>query len=248
MYFRYFRQISFHIQKPFFKGVGMHGKVSFIAVIWVFLLFSFISGQVKLISADSLKALINDCRFESDYILIDVRDNSEVATGIIASDYAKPYHMSWNTKVLENNYTKLPQNLPIYIYCRSGVRSQQAANFLISQGFSDVYSMTGGIISYTGDLHDSSELIILNSLPQPSFSEGNCPTALKRTPLVRNQSIHDSRLSYFTLQGRMVGQPVQSRSSQVYILRKSKGNVTSRILGILSAYPGSLILYGQQRR
>ncbi|MCJ7735069.1 MAG: rhodanese-like domain-containing protein [Anaerolineales bacterium] len=40
---------------------------------------------------------------------------------------------------------ELPDDDPILIYCRSGNRSLQAQNTLAEIGFSDLYSMDGGI-------------------------------------------------------------------------------------------------------
>lgn len=40
---------------------------------------------------------------------------------------------------------ELPDDEPILIYCRSGNRSLQAQNTLAEIGFSDLYSMDGGI-------------------------------------------------------------------------------------------------------
>jgi len=41
----------------------------------------------------------------------------------------------------------LDKNNPIIVYCRSGVRSNRAANILIENGFSEVYDM-GGILDW----------------------------------------------------------------------------------------------------
>jgi rhodanese-related sulfurtransferase len=46
---------------------------------------------------------------------------------------------------LESSYSSIPQDQDIVIYCRSGNRSAEAAKFLISQGYTNVSSMEGGI-------------------------------------------------------------------------------------------------------
>ncbi|MBN1575225.1 MAG: rhodanese-like domain-containing protein [Chitinispirillaceae bacterium] len=211
----------------------MRLKLLYASAMGVLITFSLISGQVKTISPDALKTMINDCTIESDYLLLDVRDNSEVRAGIIASDYCKPYHMSLNSGVLEDNYTKLPKEIPIYIYCRSGNRSQQAATFLSSNGFSEVYSMTGGISSYKDSLHDSSEFKTWSiTLLDPSFFEGHCPTALNKSPAVRNTPYVNSRYRILTLQGRLVKQPLHRQSGQVFILERIEGENKGKIKGM----------------
>lgn len=37
---------------------------------------------------------------------------------------------------------------PIFLHCRSGVRSMQAANELLKLGYENVYSVTGGILAW----------------------------------------------------------------------------------------------------
>ncbi len=210
----------------------------------IVLLFSItlISGQVTAISPGELKTLINDCTTKSDYILLDVRDNSEVKDGIIASDYCKPYHMSWNSGVLKASYASLPKEMPIYVYCKSGNRSGQAAKFLSDSGYTKVFSMTGGISSYTGTLHDSTEFKALTKLPEPSFFKEKCQTAMSRIPALRSAPVPDSRRQCFTLQGRLVTQlspqhtstslGASQRIAPVYILERIGDENGGKINGL----------------
>lgn len=46
---------------------------------------------------------------------------------------------------LEDRAGELPRDLELVVYCRSGDRSAQAARILMDAGFSDVYSMDGGL-------------------------------------------------------------------------------------------------------
>ena len=46
---------------------------------------------------------------------------------------------------LEDRAGELPGDLELVVYCRSGDRSAQAARILMEAGFSDVYSMDGGL-------------------------------------------------------------------------------------------------------
>ncbi|MEA3225171.1 MAG: rhodanese-like domain-containing protein [Planctomycetota bacterium] len=52
---------------------------------------------------------------------------------------------SWNSGVLQAKYEELPVDSPILVVCRSGGRSNRAAEFLDSKGFSEVYDMLGGM-------------------------------------------------------------------------------------------------------
>lgn len=46
---------------------------------------------------------------------------------------------------LANRVNELPQGLELVVYCRSGNRSAQAVRVLLEAGFTDVYSMDGGL-------------------------------------------------------------------------------------------------------
>lgn len=46
---------------------------------------------------------------------------------------------------LANRVDELPQDLELVVYCRSGNRSGEAARILLEAGFTDVYSMQGGL-------------------------------------------------------------------------------------------------------
>ena len=46
---------------------------------------------------------------------------------------------------LEERVNELPKDLELVVYCRSGNRSVQAARILLEAGFSDVYSLDGGL-------------------------------------------------------------------------------------------------------
>jgi sulfur-carrier protein adenylyltransferase/sulfurtransferase len=49
---------------------------------------------------------------------------------------------------LEDRFSELDKNKLIVVYCRSGGRSYEAMRFLINQGFSSVYNLTGGILEW----------------------------------------------------------------------------------------------------
>jgi len=40
---------------------------------------------------------------------------------------------------------EVPRDRPVLVYCAVGSRSSQVANYLVSQGYPEVYNLTGGI-------------------------------------------------------------------------------------------------------
>ena len=79
--------------------------------------------------------------------IVDVREESEYCD----STYSPPGHipdavnMPWYSGGLEEGYSELPGDEDIVIVCRSGNRSNQAANFLDGLGFTRVFDMLGGM-------------------------------------------------------------------------------------------------------
>ena len=88
-------------------------------------------------------------RMESDenYILLDVRRADEFEAGHIPGAVNLP-----NEEIGTEEIPSLPdKEQTIYIYCRSGNRSKQAADKLLALGYTNLIEF-GGIIDYTGEL------------------------------------------------------------------------------------------------
>ncbi|MCO6498077.1 MAG: rhodanese-like domain-containing protein [Chitinophagaceae bacterium] len=75
--------------------------------------------------------------------LIDVRTVQEYNEGHLKG--ATNYNVLDST--LQKNMDKLNKKKPVYVYCRSGVRSMRAAEALKKEGFK-VFNMDGGITSW----------------------------------------------------------------------------------------------------
>ncbi|SDC91050.1 Rhodanese-related sulfurtransferase [Algoriphagus faecimaris] len=90
---------------------------------------------------------LNSKDFQSKFqtgkgILLDVRTPAEINQGILSKDATviDIYSSDFAKRVLE-----LPKDEEIYIYCSAGVRSEQAANFLIENGYTQVFHLRGGL-------------------------------------------------------------------------------------------------------
>ena len=77
--------------------------------------------------------------------LIDVRTKEEYATGYI------PEALNIPLDALSGNLSQLNKEMPVFLYCRSGNRSMQAAQILEEAGFQMIINI-GGINDYTGEL------------------------------------------------------------------------------------------------
>ena len=84
---------------------------------------------------------------DKNYIILDVRRADEYANG----------HIPGAINVANETIgTEAPAELPdknqaIYVYCRSGNRSKQAAEKLVAMGYVDIIEF-GGIIDWTGEV------------------------------------------------------------------------------------------------
>jgi monothiol glutaredoxin len=58
-------------------------------------------------------------------------------------------------RALQQEIMKLPKDTPLVFHCHSGNRSQQAAEFFLSQGFSDVHNLVGGIDAWSAEIDPS---------------------------------------------------------------------------------------------
>lgn len=98
------------------------------------------------VTAEQARELIDST---DDLIVIDVREPSEYSDtgGHIPGALNYP----WNSGVLQARYEELPTDGLVLVVCASGSRSNRAANFLDSMGFSMVFDMLGGMRNWIWD-------------------------------------------------------------------------------------------------
>jgi hypothetical protein len=156
-----------------------------------------------------------------------------VKDGIIATEFCKPYHMSWNSGKFDSCYQLLPKSKRIIIYCRSGNRSKEAAKKLLGAGYDSVGSMTDGINSYNQTkLADSTEFKPLNKLPESSYFGAS--VMISRNNQRYNLVVPSTEnRQQFTLQGRIIRQSAgKQQNAPIYILERIGENTTHKINGL----------------
>jgi phage shock protein E len=94
--------------------------------------------EVIPISVEEVYEIIKN---NQDYIILDVRTKEEFNEGHLEDAILIP------VSELESRLDELPKDKPIIVYCRSGVRSRNAANMLVENGFIQIYDM-GGILDW----------------------------------------------------------------------------------------------------
>lgn len=94
-------------------------------------------AQINSLSAGEFKAKAE----QKSGIVLDVRTPEEVSQGKIEGAQVLDFYApNFADKALD-----LPKDQEIYIYCSAGVRSEQAAELLVQNGYTKVYHLNGGL-------------------------------------------------------------------------------------------------------
>ncbi len=108
----------------------------------VILLSGCMGAAFENVTPEKAKEMID----EEKVIILDVRTPEEFNNGHIPGSELVPL------QVLEGMSTDLEKEKSYLIVCRSGNRSQQAAEILTGKGFKNVYNMTGGMNEWTYEI------------------------------------------------------------------------------------------------
>ena len=95
---------------------------------------------VKQLSATELK---NKIQQEEKLFLLDVREPHEFQYAHIANSVLIPLNQ------IPNRLGELDPQQEIVVICHHGMRSQQAANYLVQSGFKNIANLTGGIDAWS---------------------------------------------------------------------------------------------------
>ncbi len=98
------------------------------------------------IDVKELKTMLDN---HSDFILLDVRNDSEV----LISNISKSIHIPM--KDIPNRFTDLDKSKEIVVYCKSGIRSAKVCEFLNNKKFKLVKNLKGGILSWAEKIDPS---------------------------------------------------------------------------------------------
>lgn len=85
---------------------------------------------------------------QSEYaILIDVRTPEEFDQGHLCD----ALNIDYKAEDFKEHIEKLPKSTPVYLYCRTGKRSESAATLLQELGFENITNLEGGYVAYSED-------------------------------------------------------------------------------------------------
>jgi rhodanese-related sulfurtransferase len=87
-------------------------------------------------------AELHDLLAKQKLLLVDVRNDDEVARGIIPGATHIPLAM------IPAKADSLDSDEALVLYCHSGIRSAQAAAFIASKGRERVFNLRGGVLAW----------------------------------------------------------------------------------------------------
>lgn len=85
---------------------------------------------------------------QDEVTIIDVRTPAEYRSGHLKN----AQNINIQSSDFKAKMEYFDKEKPIYIYCRSGARSANAGKILEEMGFTEIYDLKGGILSWEGEL------------------------------------------------------------------------------------------------
>ena len=120
-------------------------KPKFISLLLLPFLFISCHGQTsKSIQTIDVKLYAEKLKATENPQLLDVRTPEEYSSGHIGD--AK--NVNWNGDDFVTDANKYDKSKPIFVYCKLGGRSAQAADKLAELGFTEIYNLDGGIMKW----------------------------------------------------------------------------------------------------
>ncbi|MCF6132351.1 rhodanese-like domain-containing protein [Flavobacterium wongokense] len=120
-------------------------KLKFISFILISFLFISCHGQTsKNIHTIDAKTYAEKLSVTENPQLLDVRTPEEYNSGHIGN----AANINWNGDDFVAQTGKLDKSKPVFVYCKVGGRSANAADKLAELGFTEIYNLEGGIMKW----------------------------------------------------------------------------------------------------
>jgi rhodanese-related sulfurtransferase len=83
---------------------------------------------------------------EKHVVILDVRTPGEFNSGYIPG----AINIDIYAADFQSRVQKLDKSKTYLVYCRSGARSSNAGNFMVTNGFKQVHNLKGGMMAWSG--------------------------------------------------------------------------------------------------
>lgn len=118
----------------------MKNKIIFVALIIVLAILAIsyaLNANNSALSPGEFNKQINQGYVQ----LVDIRSADEFA----AEHIEKAVNINYRHKFFVENFSNFDREIPLYIYCKTGMRTIEAVPVLHGMGFKKIYSLKGGI-------------------------------------------------------------------------------------------------------
>ncbi|MEO8517411.1 MAG: rhodanese-like domain-containing protein [Flavobacterium sp.] len=112
-----------------------------------FLLTSCVGQTSKAIQTIDVKTFAEKLKSTENPQLLDVRTPDEYSVEHIEN----ATNVNWNGDDFVSKAEKYDKTKPVFVYCKVGGRSAQAANKLAELGFTSIYNLDGGIMKWNAN-------------------------------------------------------------------------------------------------
>jgi rhodanese-related sulfurtransferase len=102
------------------------------------------SLAVQNVSVSDAYALVQKNLGNANFVILDVRTPEEFQGGHLAG----AVNIDFNAQDFQSKIRELDKSQQYLVYCRSGSRSAQASQYMVSQGFTHVLNMLQGITEW----------------------------------------------------------------------------------------------------
>ena len=106
-------------------------------------------ASVSVAHEDITPSEAQDMILSGGVVVVDVREYFEFCGS--TRHIADAANLPWNSAVLTSRFGELPTDVDVIVVCASGNRSNAAANFLDTQGFTNIHDMLGGMGAWAGE-------------------------------------------------------------------------------------------------
>jgi thioredoxin len=120
-------------------------RLKFLSLLLIPFLFISCQGQSsKAIKTIDAKTFAEKLNAAGNPQLLDVRTPEEFGTGHIEN----AVNVNWNGNDFVSKASVYDKSRPIFVYCKAGGRSLDAADKLAGMGFTEIYNLEGGIMKW----------------------------------------------------------------------------------------------------
>ena len=137
-------------------------KPQILSLLFISFLFIRCQGQPsKTVQTIDVKAYAEKLKTTENPQLLDVRTPEEFSVEHIEN----ATNVNWNSNDFVSKTSNLNKTKPVFVYCKVGGRSAQAANKLAEMGFKEIYNLEGGILKWNaaGMAKPSNKIIGISS-------------------------------------------------------------------------------------